>query len=1321
MKPAGGRGRLRISTDGLTINEGVGWNLQGTFKAGRTYRVRGQLSGNNGHAATVYLGCGSGCTNPGQVFSTTGGWAYQQIDLSWTPAADSSVVKLAVRASDASPAAYSVYVDDLVLWDTTSADYWNVPSETVYDADGHAVESVLPPGDPAVDKPLVTETAYDPTGRVVGVSVNDRRELPAAILNSTSPDAYWPLDEPAGTVTDRDSAFDLTAGGSVQRGVAGAVAEGRTAVRVDGTTGSLSRATNVSALTDNFSAELWLRTDAPPAALATVLRNGDGANGWGIGVDTAGNAVALYETANVTTTLATAKNVADGLWHHVALVRSAGTTTVYVDKTAYSVTNSTTAPGTPGAATSLGRESAAGGYFSGDLDEVAVFDAAMSSTTVGSHYDAGRITTADANLATTTAYDRLGRATDSVDPTGTRTRFAFDRLGRTTATWLNYQDGSPTGPTADDDAKSTYAYDAAGELLAYCPARNVQSVDACDPTSTSTGTNAYKSAWHYAYDEAGHLTKQVPPVNVTATALDTKFWVYDPGMRLTKSCDASAGATSCSTADRNAVPTYDGVGRITRLNTNTGSGTTLSLRTDTTYFGDGAVGSTTSSTGTTPTFSDRVDQTYDSAGRPDQLLRFNSAGVQLAVLSDNAWNGDGTLASRIDGDTGAIGTSTFAYDWADRLASVDLPNTFSGAVPTFAWRADGLLGNRKWSTGSAAVVAYDNARRPTSITKGTTTFGQAYDRDGNVTAESRSLPGVAGNAGSGSQSFTYDGLNRVTGSSGLASDSRAYTYDLDGNRLTETVNGTTKTSTFDRADQLVNVSGGGGPTAYAYDKYGNMTANAESVSSATAMTYDLGDHLATIDGSGTANDAKFTLDAVGRFRTRELGPIGSPTTTDTYSYAGPSETVLRIANSGGTTTDSIVSPSGDRLAVKQGTTLNWLLPDLHGNVAAAEDNSEATVVNAIRYDAFGQTLASGSGGGTAVAAATWTFQGRLDVSPAGLATPLYDLGARFYSPGIGAFTQLDSIMGSAQNPLSMNRFLYALANPATFVDPDGHAACAGWDDDCTAMRKSVMRHEQDRTRKWRATRHLPRITDGRKESAPGAGRARRSFRGSQYERSPVETFLTHLIVSGFNTAHAAVCVQCAADAGLQAGMDPEGTMRRMRQSIADSRADLLSGNPNRTAGVLGDVVGFAAVAAAPAGGAPRVARAEEGAAAEVARPPEVPTIKYDRGAHYGGAATDGEAAASIRSGAEGQPCPACGKQMISGTKTAPVPEHAPSLVEHYYEHGGWRMTPDQARAYARSAEAFDGAMCRTCQSQQGATLSLYSKQMKAAYFLMTEE
>ena len=35
------------------------------------------------------------------------------------------------------------------------------------------------------------------------------------------------------------------------------------------------------------------------------------------------------------------------------------------------------------------------------------------------------------------------------------------------------------------------------------------------------------------------------------------------------------------------------------------------------------------------------------------------------------------------------------------------------------------------------------------------------------------------------------------------------------------------------------------------------------------------------------------------------------------------------------------------------------------------------------------------------------------------------MSARFYSPGLGAFTQFDTVAGQAQNPLSMNRFLYA--------------------------------------------------------------------------------------------------------------------------------------------------------------------------------------------------------------------------------------------------------------------------------------------------------
>jgi RHS repeat-associated protein len=69
------------------------------------------------------------------------------------------------------------------------------------------------------------------------------------------------------------------------------------------------------------------------------------------------------------------------------------------------------------------------------------------------------------------------------------------------------------------------------------------------------------------------------------------------------------------------------------------------------------------------------------------------------------------------------------------------------------------------------------------------------------------------------------------------------------------------------------------------------------------------------------------------------------------------------------------------------------------------------------------------------------FPGPARHQPDPLGTPIYDMSARMYLPGSGTFTSLDSVMGSAQNPLSMNRFLYAEANPATLIDPTGHVAC----------------------------------------------------------------------------------------------------------------------------------------------------------------------------------------------------------------------------------------------------------------------------------------
>ncbi|MEI7744556.1 MAG: hypothetical protein WCK58_12510, partial [Chloroflexota bacterium] len=52
-------------------------------------------------------------------------------------------------------------LDDAAVWDQGSPDLGVTASETVYSADGAITASVLPPGVPGTDEPMVTATARD--------------------------------------------------------------------------------------------------------------------------------------------------------------------------------------------------------------------------------------------------------------------------------------------------------------------------------------------------------------------------------------------------------------------------------------------------------------------------------------------------------------------------------------------------------------------------------------------------------------------------------------------------------------------------------------------------------------------------------------------------------------------------------------------------------------------------------------------------------------------------------------------------------------------------------------------------------------------------------------------------------------------------------------------------------------------------------------------------------------------------------------------------------------------------------------------------------
>ena len=221
----------------------------------------------------------------------------------------------------------------------------------------------------------------------------------------------------------------------------------------------------------------------------------------------------------------------------------------------------------------------------------------------------------------------------------------------------------------------------------------------------------------------------------------------------------------------------------------------------------------------------------------------------------------------------------------------------------------------------------------------------------------------------------------------------------------------------------------------AIDGAGNASAVSSSAGGTTSApvradtyAYDLADRLVGITpASGAASS--FTFDALGRHLTKTESGI-----TDTYTYAGERSVVVRDAPSSGTRTNAAVDATGSRLAISTSAGgFGWALADLHGDPAGYVAAAGGVVTDAARYDPYGEVSASVSSG----LPSPWGYQGRLQLADA-TDTSLLDFGFRAYAPDLGLFTSPDDVAGSALNPVTFARYLYAGADPETLVDPDGH-------------------------------------------------------------------------------------------------------------------------------------------------------------------------------------------------------------------------------------------------------------------------------------------
>jgi YD repeat-containing protein len=186
--------------------------------------------------------------------------------------------------------------------------------------------------------------------------------------------------------------------------------------------------------------------------------------------------------------------------------------------------------------------------------------------------------------------------------------------------------------------------------------------------------------------------------------------------------------------------------------------------------------------------------------------------------------------------------------------------------------------------------------------------------------------------------------------SGLT-DSAAYLYDHDSNRVAAAIGSVSTGYVYDRAGQLVSRVDGGSPTYFSYDRFGNQTQAAVAFNAVTAYAYDAADRLRSITPPGQGATT-FALDALGRHATRTTGSL-----TDTYAYLGTTETVWQIST-GASTLSAAREPSGALAALDAAGTDAFALADLHGNTAAVVNAADSAYLSATRYDAYGQTAAT---------------------------------------------------------------------------------------------------------------------------------------------------------------------------------------------------------------------------------------------------------------------------------------------------------------------------------------------------------------------------
>ncbi len=491
-------------------------------------------------------------------------------------------------------------------------------------------------------------------------------------------------------------------------------------------------------------------------------------------------------------------------------------------------------------------------------------------------------------------------------------------------------------------------------------------------------------------------------------------------------------ASYTSSAGVTSTPTRDSTGRITSITAGAGV-TAIALTNQYTFVPsrtDLQLASMSDLTGPT-------NWTYDTAGAMlTQSQTTNGIQRQIAVTRDSL-----ERPVSITYPSGMVVGITYSNDVVASMsvkppgAGTPTPLLAGVTYQPFSQVATGWA----WGNGSTYARPLDLNGNVSSVTLGPRTRSYGYDAVGRIASQSTTNPG----GGTSSATSSYDEANQLIGYSPSGGVAQTFTYDTNGNRYGDSVNGVVH-SYAANTNRMVTIS----PTAsytynpdgtpssngifnYSYDSFGRLASVFNTNMSAGYLYNGLGQRAFKSVTQNTGCTLPRAIRQGPNYNHQahpNSVPVGCTVSAVVYVYDDAGHLLGEYDSVTGYSQETIWF-NGQPVATVQGGSIYYISSDNLGtprSIVRASDNIELW-----RWDSdpFGTTAPTWPNASAGTLTYNLRFPGQVYDAESGM----HYNGFRYYVPQTGRYLQPDPI-GLASG---LARYTYVGGNPLSYTDPSG--------------------------------------------------------------------------------------------------------------------------------------------------------------------------------------------------------------------------------------------------------------------------------------------